>query len=454
MTSSIINALATTEALSGIFSDGSVVQALLDVEAALARAQSALGVIPPGAGAAITRAAVADAIDVHAIARDARSSATIVVPLVAALTARVEVVDPEAAGVVHWGATSQDIADTAMSLLIDRACAAMARDAAALAASLRDLSDRHADTVMVGRTLLQPAPPITFGLKAAGWLAGVRRSWSRVEQARGEAVRVQLGGASGTLAALGDRGPDVAAALARELGLAPGDDAPWHTSRDRLAALIAACAIVAGMLGKIARDVSLLMQFEVGEAREVGGSSAMPHKQNPSGCARTLAAAARLPGLAATMLAGLVQEHERAVGALQAEWPVIAEALQATGAALEAMRDVIDGLAVDPARMRANLDATRGAIFAERVVMIAAPVLGRSVAHQLLKEALARAQASGQSLADIVRAIPELSRVVDAEALRTLDDPRAYLGAAETLRRRLLASVDEPDAADPPIARR
>jgi 3-carboxy-cis,cis-muconate cycloisomerase len=308
---------------------------------------------------------------------------------------------------------------------------------------------------MVGRTLLQPAPPITFGLKAAGWLAGVHRGWSRVEQARGEVVRVQLGGASGTLAALGDRGPDVAAALARELGLAPSDEVPWHSSRDRLAALIAACAIVAGMLGKIARDVSLLMQFEVGEVREVGGgSSAMPHKQNPSGCSRTLAAAARLPGLAAAMLAGLVQEHERAVGALQAEWPVIADALQATGAALEAMRDVIVGLAVDPARMRANLDATRGAIFAERVVMIAAPVLGRSVAHQLLKEALARAQASGQSLADIVRAIPELARVVDAEALRTLDDPRAYLGVAETLRRRLLASVDGPDAADPPIARR
>ena len=187
------------------------------------------------------------------------------------------------------------------------------------------------------------------------------------------------------------------------------------------------------------------MQFEVGEAREAGGgSSAMPHKQNPSGCARTLAAAARLPGLAATMLAGLVQEHERAVGAWQAEWPVIAEALQATGAALEAMRDVIAGLAVDPARMRANLDATRGAIFAERVVMLAAPVLGRSAAHQLLKDALARSQASGQSLADIVRAVPELARVVDAEALRSLDDPRAYLGAAETLRQRLLASIEEP----------
>ena len=179
------------------------------------------------------------------------------------------------------------------------------------------------------------------------------------------------------------------------------------------AALVAACAIYVGVLGKIARDVSLLMQFEVGEAREAGGgSSAMPHKQNPSGCARALAAAARLPGLAATMLAGLVQEHERAVGAWQAEWPVIAEALQATGAALEAMRDVIAGLTVDPARMRANLDATRGAIFAERVMLLAAPVLGRARARSLVEEALGRVQVDGPSLADAVRAHAELARVV------------------------------------------
>jgi 3-carboxy-cis,cis-muconate cycloisomerase len=438
----MIDALATTDALSGIFDDASLLQALLDVEAALARAQSALGVIPPGAGAAITRAAVAGTIDADALVREARSSATVVVPLVAALTARVEAVDADAARYVHWGATSQDIADTAMSLLIDRACAAMSRDAAALAASLRGLSDRHAGTVMLGRTLLQPAPPITFGLKAAGWLAGVSRSWSRVEQARREAVRLQLGGAAGTLAALGDRGADVAAALARELGLTAGEDVPWHASRDRLAALIAACAILAGMLGKIARDVSLLMQFEVGEAREAGGgSSAMPNKQNPSGCVRTLAAAARLPGLAATMLAGLVQEHERAAGAWQAEWPAIADALQATGAALEAMRDVIAGLAIDPARMRANVEATGGAIFAERVVMLAAPVLGRSAAHRLLKDALARSQASGRSLAEIVRDIPEVAAVVTDDVLRSLDDPHAYLGAAETFRQRLLASL-------------
>jgi 3-carboxy-cis,cis-muconate cycloisomerase len=442
----IVDALATTDAMSAIFGDAPTVQVLLDVEAALARAQAGLGVIPASAALAITQAAVAHGFDADALAREARASATIVIPLVAALTARVEAVDPVAARYVHWGATSQDIVDTAVSVQIERAGHALERDHATLAEQLRLLSDRHADTVMLGRTLLQPAPPTTFGLKAAGWYASLCRSWARVAQAWHDAARVQLGGASGTLAAFGDRGPKIADALGNDLGIRlPTAAAPWHTARDRSAALVAACAIYAGVLGKIARDVSLLMQFEVGEAREAGGgSSAMPHKQNPSGCARTLAAAARLPGLAATMLAGLVQEHERAVGAWQAEWPVIAEALQATGAALEAMRDVIAGLSVDPARMRANVDATRGAIFAERVVMLAAPVLGRSAAHQLLKDALARSQASGQSLADIVRAVPELAGVVDAEALRSLDDPRAYLGAAEALRQRLLASIEDP----------
>jgi 3-carboxy-cis,cis-muconate cycloisomerase len=439
----IIDALGTTEALSEIFDDLSAIQALLDVEAALARVQSALGVIPAGAGASITRAAVAREFDAAALARDARSSGTLAVPLVAALTARVEALDPEAARFVHWGATSQDIVDTGMSLLIDRACTVMARDHVSISASLRELSNRHADTVMLGRTLLQPAPPITFGLKAAGWLASLSRSWRRVEQARRDAVRLQFGGASGTLAALGDRGPAIADAVARELGL-PGADAPWHTSRDRLATLVSSCAITSGVLGKIARDISLLMQFEVDEAREAGGgSSTMPHKRNPSGCARVLAAAARLPGLAATMIAGLVQEHERSVGAWQAEWPVIAEALQATGAALEALGDVVANLSVDPDRMRANLDATRGAIFTERVMMLAGPTLGRQRAHQLLSDALASSSSKGGSLAEIVRSVPELAQVLSEADLRALGDPRAYLGAAEVLRQRLLASADE-----------
>ena len=440
----LVDALGTTEALAEVFGDASVLQTLLDVEAALARAEAGLGVIPAQAAASIGRAAVAGYFDAEAIAREAQASATIVIPLVAALTARVEARDPEAARYVHWGATSQDVIDTAMSLLIDRACAAIARDHAALVAALRTLAETHAGTVMLGRTLLQPAPPITFGLKVAVWYAGMGRSWTRLQHARREAAVLQFGGASGTLAALGDRGPAVADALARELGM-PAPAAPWHTSRERLAALVSACALYAGSLGKVARDVSLLMQFEVGEAHETGGgSSTMPHKQNPSGCVRTLAAAARLPGLAATALAGLVQEHERAVGAWQAEWPVVAEALQATGAAAEALLGVIVGLGVDPARMRANLDATRGAVLGERVLLLATPTLGRSRAQALVKDAIAAAKANGEPLAAAVRNIPELARAVSDTDLRALDDPATYLGSAETLRRRLLAGDHEP----------
>jgi 3-carboxy-cis,cis-muconate cycloisomerase len=441
VTARLVDALGTTQALSDVFDDASVLQALLDVEVALARAEAAVGVIPADAAVSIARAAIAADIDAGALARDARTSATLAIPLVAALTARVAAQDPDAARFVHWGATSQDVVDTAMSLLIDRALRIVARDHEALAAGLRDLSDRHAGAVMLGRTLLQPAPPITFGLKVAGWYAGVSRSWARLDQARCEAAVLQFGGASGTLAALGDRGPAVADALARELGL-PAVGAPWHTSRDRVAALVSAAAIYAGALGKVARDVALLMQGEVGEARESGGgSSAMPHKENPSGCARTLAAAARLPGLAATMLAGLVQEHERAVGAWQAEWPVVADALQATGAAAEALRGVIAGLRVDPQRMRANLEATGGAIFAERVMLLAAPALDRTRAEMLVKEALAARRVTGETLAAAVRRLPDLAQAIPEADLASLDDPHAYLGAAETLRRRLLDGV-------------
>ena len=390
MTSHIRDSLATTDALAEIFADRSAIQAMLDVEAALARVQSALGVISREAGATITRAALADDFDAASLARDARQSGTIAVPLVSALTARVRSIDPDAARFVHWGATSQDIVDTALALLIGRATAVMADDQRRLSAALRALSDRHAGDVMLGRTLLQPAPPVTFGLKAAGWRAGLNRSWARLERAQREAAVLQFGGASGTLAALEDKGLAVAEALARELGL-PCPDAPWHAYRDRLAALVAACAIYAGILGKMARDISLLMQVEVGEAAEPGGgSSTLPHKQNPVGCAVALAAAARLPGLAATALTALVQEHERSVGAWHAEWPTVVDAIQATGAALAAMREAVAGLVVDPARMRANLDRLNGAVLAERVMMRAAPALGRDRAHALVREALAQ----------------------------------------------------------------
>ena len=437
--SRISNALVTTDDLSEVFGDTSAIQAMLDVEAALARAQAALGLVPRDAAIAITKAAVARDFDSAALARDARESGTIAIPLVTALTERVRALDPAAAGFVHWGATSQDIADTALVLLVDRAVDLIGRDHGALAASLRSLSDRHKDHVMLGRTVLQPATPITFGLKVAGWCAAVQRGWTRVDTRRREAVVLQFGGAAGTLAALEANGVPVAERLGRELGIrCPA--APWHAYHDNLAALVAACGIYAGSLGKIARDVSLLMQFEVGEAREEGGgSSTMPQKQNPSGCAVTLAAAARLPGLTATAIASLVQEHERSVGGWLVAWPTIADALQATGAAAAAMRGVASELIVDAARMRANLDATNGAVIAERAMMLAARTLGRDSARRLVKDALAAGVSSGQSLSTIVRATPQLAAALSESDLKSLDDPAAYLGSAETLRQRLLA---------------
>jgi 3-carboxy-cis,cis-muconate cycloisomerase len=438
----IADMLATTDALAAVFSDTSIVQAMLDVEAALARAEAHAGVIPKEAAEAIGRAASARDVDVAALVGEARSSGTIAVPLVAILTERVRAFDAEAARFVHWGATSQDIVDTALVLLINRASALLAVDHARLSSALRAISDRHAGDVMLGRTLLQPAPPISFGLKAAGWLAGISRSWSRFKRARHDAAVLQFGGASGTLAALGDRGLIVADAFARELGL-PAPDAPWHASRDRMAALVASCGILTGMLGKMARDVSLLMQSELGEAAEPGGaSSTMPHKQNPVGSAIALAAATRMPGLVSAALSGLVQEHERAVGAWHAEMPTVASAIQTTGAALAAMADAASQLIVDPARMRANIDRTNGAIFAERAMMRAGDTLGRDAAYRLVRGAIQRTRANGEPLGRALRDTPELARVLTEDDLRMIDDADSYLGMAEAFRQRLLASVD------------
>ena len=264
-----------------------------------------------------------------------------------------------------------------MALLIRRACGILAGDHARLERTCRQLSDRHAGTVMLGRTLLQPAPPITFGLKVAGWVAALVRGWKRLDAAAGDAAVLQFGGASGTLAALGDRGLEVSSALAEALGLGE-PAAPWHTQRDRLASFVAACGIYTATLGKVARDISLLMQDEIGEVSERGGgSSSMPHKRNPAACAVVLAASTRLPGLVATFLTGMVQEHERAVGGWHAEWPTIADAVQTTGSALAALAEAADGLSVHPDCMRANIERTNGAIFAERVMMLLVGSVGK-----------------------------------------------------------------------------
>ena len=359
MPARLIDCLGTTEDFADLFSDGSVLAAMLRFEVALAHAQANLGMIPASAAESISRAAIPEKFDAAALAREAREHATVAIPLVRALTARVREIDGPSADFVHLGATSQDVIDTALVLLLVRAREILARDEAGIERSLRELSEKHASAVMLARTLLQPALPTTFGYKVACWYAPMRRSWRAVERAFNDAALVQLGGACGTLAAYGDRGLELVSAVAKELGLKT-PLAPWHTQRDRLGAVISGLGVYTATLGKIARDVTLLMQAEVGEASEPGGSSsAMPHKRNPAGSTIVLAAATRVPGLVSAYLTGMMQEHERAAGGWQAEWSTVASVVEATGSAVAAMKAVIEGLSVDPARMRANLTAAR-----------------------------------------------------------------------------------------------
>ncbi|HTS47330.1 MAG TPA: 3-carboxy-cis,cis-muconate cycloisomerase [Bryobacteraceae bacterium] len=443
----LINSLATTEALANAFSDQQVLQAMLDFEAALARAEARQGVIPQEAADAISKAAVAEGFDTGVLPQEAFRAGTPAIPVVQALTKRVRANDPQAARFVHWGATSQDVTDTALVLLLRRARAIIASDHARLIEALRKLASQHENTVMLGRTLLQPAPPITFGLKAAGWLAAIRRGWSRIDTRFAEAEVLQFGGASGTLAALRDKGDAVGKNLAAELGL-KYPDAPWHTQRDSLAALLAACSVECGSLGKMARDVALLMQGEVNEAAEPGGdgrggSSTMPHKHNPIACSLTLASAHRVPGLLASFLSAMVQEHERGAGGWQAEWPIVTSIIQALGVAVASMAEAAEGLTVDASRMRANLEATRGSVFAERVMMLLGATLGRDVAHKLLEQAALRSSQQDRKLMDILAEMPEVTRIIPRGTLETLDSPQGYLGLASVFQKRLVTPPEK-----------
>ncbi len=416
-------------------SDRAWLQAMLDTEAALARALEAAGLAAPGAGAAVTEAARADSFDLALLGEQAALTGNPVPALARELGRRLP---PDAAAAVHKGATSQDILDTAAMLLTRQALAAVSADLAAAAAAAASLAAGHRDTPMIGRTLLQQAVPVTFGLVAAGWLTGLdeaRRGLARVAATR---LAVQFGGAAGTLAALGGAGPEVAARLAAELGLAV-PTLPWHTDRLRIIEIGAACAGVTGVLGKIARDVTLLAQSEVAEVHERGGagrggSSAMPHKQNPVAAIAVLGCTKQVPGLLATLVGAAEQELQRAAGAWHAEWLPLSDLLRRTGSAASWAADMLTGLAPDPARMRANLDATGGFPLAEHVAALLAPALGRAAAHDLLAQASARAAAAGQSLRDRLLTGPEAGQLAAAgitpEQLEQALDPAGYLGAA------------------------
>jgi len=409
---------------------------MLDFEAGLARATANGGIAPEKAAATIEAACRADLYSIEALGREATASGNLAIPLVRALTNEVAKTDPKAAGFVHWGATSQDVIDTGMVLQLRSAWEIFTADLDWLAGALATRAKEYASLAMAGRTWLQQAPPVTLGLKFAGWLDAVDRHRARLREARARVMVVQFGGAVGTLAALGNRGEKIAAALAKELKLElPA--IPWHANRDRFAEVAAAMGLLAGTLGKIARDVSLLMQTEVGEAFEPaapgrGGSSTMPHKRNPVASATVLAAAIRVPALVSVMLSAMVQEHERGLGGWQAEWETLPEICLLTHGALARTAEIVAGLETDAARMAANLKISRGMIFAESVVFALGEKIGRQQALGIVEEACREATSKNRELASVLAEIPSVAGIVSREELAKRTEPGAYLGAARS----------------------
>jgi 3-carboxy-cis,cis-muconate cycloisomerase len=445
--SPLLAPMLSSAAMRAVCGDVACLQNMLDFEAALARAEAATGVIPASAVGPIANACKAELFDLAGLAEAATRSGNLAIPLVKALTADVAGADAEAARYVHWGATSQDVIDTASMLTLRAAVDALLSDIDRAIAGFAKLARKHRDTPMVARTWLQHALPMPFGLKLAEYAAALHRSRTRLRRLRKEGLALQFGGAAGTLAALGDKGMLVAERLAQELKL-PLPDAPWHSHRDRIAEAASVFAIAAGTCGKIARDVQLMMQTDVAEAFEPsgegrGGSSTMPHKRNPVAAATALAAATMAPNLAATIFAAQVGDHERSAGPWHAEWPVLPTLLLVTSGALAAMVDIAEGLEVDAARMRVNLEATGGLIMAEAVTMALAEKIGKSEAHHLVEAASKRAVAEKKPLHDVLIGDPKVSAHLGADRLAKLFEPMAYQGASQTLIDRLLTSLDE-----------
>ena len=435
--------------LSGLFSHGPVaaqtsdlalLQAMLDVEVALMRALARAGLAPAQAATEVAQAADASSFDVAAIGRGTADTGTPVPAMLSALRSRLS---DEAAAHLHQGATSQDVVDTGLMLVAQRALAPLLDDLGAAADACVELAERHRSTLAPGRTLLQQALPLTFGIKAATWLSGLDGSCAELVEVREHVLAVQLFGAVGTLAALGDRGLEVMSAVAEELGLAE-PALGWHTIRLRPARCSAALGSALGVMGKVARDVVLLAQTEVAEAAEGagegrGGSSTMPHKRNPVGAVAVIACAQRAPGLVATILGAMGQEHERAAGAWQAEWEPFLELLRLAGSAATTLRELLEGLDVDADRMRADLDATGELVMSESVAAALSKSIGRPAAQELVAAAAAASARSGRAFREVLADTPEVSRVLGADGLEAALDPRGYLGVTDQLIARALA---------------
>ena len=424
-------------------SDAALVEAMVEVEVALLQALANLELAPLAAADELAEALSSGhlVLDLDELGRATGEQGTPVPGLLRAL--RLQLSDTASAN-LHKGATSQDVIDTAMMLVSRRALEHTIADLGGAADACADLAQRHRDTIAPGRTLLQQALPVTFGLKAAIWLSGLDGALAELRGVRDHELAVQFGGAVGTLASLGDRGLDVAAGLAQRLDLRM-PDMPWHTVRLRPARIAAALGATLGVLGKIGRDVALLAQSEVVEVSEGGGegrggSSTMPHKRNPVGAIGLLACAERAPGLVATMLAAMIQEHERGAGGWQAEWETMLELLRLTGSGEAIARELLAGLDVHPDKMRGDMDLTGGLAMSESVAAALSQSLGRSEAQELVEKAARRSVDDGRAFRDVLLELPEVSDGLSSERLDAALDPAGYLGVTGELIDRALAA--------------
>jgi 3-carboxy-cis,cis-muconate cycloisomerase len=442
MSDAINSFLFSTPAMARVFSCEAQLRAMARFEWALTCALEKHGLAEPGSSSILESLLNIEFVDMDSLQRDARDAGNIAIPFVRQLTAVVKSRDEAASWTIHHGATSQDVLDTALVLQIHEAAPLLDAALERLDNALAKHITTHASTILVGRTWLQPGPPTTLGLKLAGTLAALRRGRERMRTAVHHVSVIQFGGPVGTLAALGNSGKEVSAELARILNLRE-PDLPWHTQRDRVVDIVQTLALLAGSLAKFARDVALLMQAEVGEASESasnerGGSSSMPHKHNPVACAAVLAAHARMPALASTMLYAMAQEHERGLGLWQAEWDTVPEAFRVTAAALEYSIEVAETLDVNTARMQANFDDLLGVTMSEAVSAELAQKIGRAAAHALLRDASLLALRERRGLGEVLKENPEILQHLTGDDIDELMDPRAYLGSAERFIRNVL----------------
>lgn len=428
-----------------VFSDLGRLQGILDFEAALARAEARAGVIPASAAEAIGRSCIATNFNFAELSAASADSGNSAIPVIHALRKRVESDDRPAAEFVHWGVTSQDAMDTGLVLQLRAALKLIDIDAHQLCFDLATLAAAHRQTPIAGRTWLQHAAPTTFGLKVAGWLCSIARHVNRLRDMVPLVLALQLGGAAGTLAALGERAEQVTEFLAEDLDLSLAE-VPWHAHRDRLVEVGVNVGMLAGSLGKIATDIGLMAQSEVAEVAEPlapgrGGSSTMPQKHNPVGCAAIRATAIRIPGLVSTLLAVMPQEHERALGGWQAEWETLPEIFLLASGALVQARQLIGGLQVYPARMQANLEATSGQIYAESVSTALAKEIGPAEARKCVEHACRIALAKGCHLRVWVLQDPQIAPHFSPPELAALFEPQQHTRAAARLVDRALAAT-------------